>query len=110
MDRKPEHLIPRVICMLSQAMWLQSRCQHFPASGSGPGLFTWLHQVGRINKGGQFGPTDGNEESMTVDRQGGHVGEELKRNAQQSRYLQGIPGLKTKSLCQDHCLQTKVGR
>ena len=28
----------------------------------------------RINKGGQFRPTDSNKKSVTVDRQGGHIG------------------------------------
>lgn len=37
-----------------------------------------VHQMGRVNKGGQFSPTDSNEKSMTVDRQEGHMGKKAK--------------------------------
>lgn len=62
------YVIPRVICLLSQALQLQYPC-------SGPGLFTWPT---RINKGGQFRLTDISKKSVTVDRQGGHVGKKAK--------------------------------
>ena len=52
------------LSLLSQAVQWQERCHHFPFSCSGPGLFTWPD---KINKGGQFRPTDSNEKSLTAD-------------------------------------------
>lgn len=66
-------------------------------SCSGHGLFIWWHQTWRINTGSQLRPGDSNAKSMTADRKGRRMEKGLRRNAQQTWYLQCNTGLMTKS-------------